>query len=256
MKTAVIYSGQARTFGEVFPNQYDKVLRLLPSPEFFVSVADDAQAPAMTRLWECFPKASVHIEHVKQPQLPEPPPDPKWLQMYPPSATPQAILRQLWSLNRAWEFFQATAKGLCVEVETHGGSYSKEVKFDIIVRLRPDLAFFRFEEPIQWDRCSGWHDWSCYTPWWSRWGGVNDRMALLGQEAAKHYFTTFTKIERLRAAGCPLHPETLVDRSLRDGGIQPSHTLATEFRAIRLDGSVTPVDPTVIDIAEYSRASR
>ena len=76
----------------------------------------------------------------------------------------------------------------------------------------------------------------------------------MGQKAANSYFTTFCRIERLMDAGCPLHPETLVDRSLRDGNIIPSHTLATEFIAIRLDGTMTPFDPSTIDIVEYARS--
>jgi len=241
MKTAVIYSGQTRTFGETFPNQYDKVLRQLPNPEFFVSVAADEQAPAMSRLYERFPRSSVHIEHVKQPTLPEPPPGPKWLQMYPPSATPQAILRQLWALHRAWEFFWDAA--------------TAPAGFDLIVRLRPDLAFTRLELPhTSWVDLGSWHPYRCVTPWWARWGGVNDRVAFLGIEAAKHYFTTFSKVERLMAAGCPLHPETIIDRSLRDGLITPEHTLATEFVAVRLDGSTVAASITEIDFVDYARS--
>jgi hypothetical protein len=130
----------------------------------------------------------------------------------------------------------------------------------LVVRLRPDLLFMRFEIPSEIDWLNNGvrvvaPDF-CFTPWWSRWGGVNDRIALLGPLAAREYFTTFTKIERLMKAGCPLHPETIVDRSLRDGGIIPSHTLATEFVAARLDGSFTPFDPSTIDIVEYARCSK
>ncbi len=247
MKTAVIYSGQARTFGETFPNQFDKVLRLLPNPEFFVSVAEDPQAQTMTRLWERFPKESVHIEHVHQPAIKEPDPEPKWLQMYPCSTTRQGVLRQLWSLNRGWDFYRA-----------HCGN---EPKHELIVRLRPDLLFMRFELPSQVVGCTTGQIYTpksdlCETPWWSRWGGVNDRIALLGSLAAREYFTTFTKIERLMKDGCPLHPETIVDRSIRDGHVVPSHTLATEFVAARLDGTFTPFDPSTIDIVEYARCSR
>lgn len=228
-RTAVIYSGEARTFAQVFANQYYHVLRHLPDPEFFVSVQDDAQAADMTRLWGRFPADDIHIEYVEQPTLPEPAPDPKWLNLYPPSAKPQAILRQLWALNEAWGFYQSETK----------------VEHKLVVRIRPDIAFARFEMPSI-NRC--------FTPWWARWGGVNDRLALLDQPAARHYFTTFTKIERLRALGCPLHPEQLIAASLRDGGIEPSHTLAADFITLRLDGTIVPMSVTEIEIAEYARA--
>lgn len=241
MKTSVIYSGQARTFARVFENQYFHCLRFLPDPEFFVSVARDEQCGDMHRLLERFPKEKVHIEYVMQPELPEPPPDPPYRAMYGPSSSPQAILRQLWALNRAWEFASELGAN----------------EADIVVRIRPDIAFYRFEMPqTVGNAYSGvgiWHDWRCETPYWARWGGVNDRLALLGREVAPHYFGTHHLIDRHCKQGCPLHPETLVYQTLKLAGIRPSHTLATEFATIRLDG--TRVEPSVslVDQMEYAR---
>lgn len=229
MKTAVIYSGQARTFGQLFENHWWHVLRKLEDPEFFVSVQDDAQAADMTRLWEKFPPDRVHIEYVEQPTLPDPAPESKWLNLYPRSSPAQSVLRQLWALNRARLF---------------------SVHADLVIRLRPDLAFARFEMPRHRDISHL----SCHTPWWSRWGGVNDRVAVMGCDAAFHYFTTFTKIDRLRALGCPFHPEQLIAASLEDGRIEPSHTLAAEFITVRLDGSHVPMDATQIELADYVRS--
>lgn len=232
MTTAVFYSGQARSFAKVFANQYWHVLRKLPNPEFFVSVADDEQAADMELLRTKFDR--VNIEVVQQPTLPEPPPDPPHLAMYPPSSSPQAILRQLWALDRAWEFYVSRIS------KTH----------DLVVRIRPDLAFYRFEMPALLSPGK------CLTPWWARWGGINDRFAVMGQRAAVNYFTSFQVVDGLLSNGCPLHPETLMAASLALGGIKPDHTLATEFATIRLDG--TRVEPSVslTDQAEYSRATR
>lgn len=232
MKTAVIYSGQARTFTEVFPNQYWQVLRKLPNPEFFVSVADDVQAASMTRLWERFPQESVHIEYVQQPQIEEPPPNPKWLALYPPSSPPQAILRQLWSLDRAWAFYRESRTS-----DEH----------EIVVRIRPDIAFARCDLP----RLPLYRE--CHTPWWARWGGVNDRFSVMRWTAAEHYFTTLQKRVALWAAGCPLHPETMIAASLEEGGVDVSHTLATEFVTVRLDGTHVAPSITVVDQVEYAR---
>ena len=231
MRTAVIYSGQARSFAQVFPNQYWHVLRKLENPEFFVSVAKDDNADAMIRLYERFDPAVVHIEHVEQPQIPEPPDDPAHLSGYPRSASKQAILRQLWALNRAWEFYQEKKN----EAET----------YDAVVRIRSDLRFMRFEMPS--------YNCSVYTPWWSRWGGVNDRLAVMSEQAAEKYFTTFTRLGEMLTDGAPLHPETLIAESLRDYYVLP---LVAEFNSLRMDGTMTPFDPTVIDIADYARNTR
>jgi hypothetical protein len=233
MRTAVIYSGQARSFAQVFPNQYWHVLRKLKNPEFFVSVAKDDNADAMIRLYERFDPAVVHIEHVEQPQLAEPPDDPAHLSGYPRNASKQAILRQLWALNRAWQFYRE--------------KMNWEANYDIVVRLRPDLRFMRFEMPLAPFVYTPF----VYTPWWSRWGGVNDRLAVMNEFAAERYFTTFTRLSETLADGAPLHPETLIAESLRGFS---AHPLVAEFNSLRLDGTMTPFDPTVIDIADYAKS--
>lgn len=232
MRTAVIYSGQARSFAQVFPNQYWHVLRKLENPEFFVSVAKDDNAEAMIRLYERFDPAVVHIEHVEQPQIPEPTDEPAHLSGYPRSASKQAILRQLWALNRGWQFFQEKK--------------NEEADYDVIVRIRSDLRFMRFEMPLIS------HNPFVYTPWWSRWGGVNDRLSVMNEDAAELYFTTFTRLDEMLAAGAPLHPETLIAESLQSFFVRP---LVAEFNSLRMDGTMTPFDPTVIDIADYARST-
>ena len=234
MRTAVIYSGQARTFGETFPNQYFHVLRKLPNPEFFVSVADDEQAASMLRLRERFPAESIHIEYVKQPTLPEPDGDPKWLSGYQPSATPQAILRQFWALEQAWNFYGSQRVGA----------------FKIVVRIRPDLAFLRCEIPdLKYFRPT-----EVLAPWWARWGGMNDRFAIMGEPAARCYFETFHHIKMLQTKfGCPLHPETLLYTNLERAGMCILANLQTEFLTVRLDGTAVPPSITDIDLADYAR---
>lgn len=236
MKTAIIYTGQARTFEQVIANQYWHVLRKFPDPQFFVSIENDDQAGDMEKLYGYFPAERVHIQYVSQPQIPEPRLDPQWLAMYPPSSPPQAILRQLWALREGWRL-----------------AYSLTQRWDdtIVVRLRPDLAFYRFDPP-QFESVKA-ND--CLTPWWARWGGVNDRFAIMGFKAAWHYFNTFEKLTQLGAENCPLHPETLVAASLEFGGVNSLPTLGTEFATIRLDGSVVAPSITVIDEVEYARST-
>ncbi len=236
MRTAVIYSGHARTFEHVFDNHFFHVLRKLPNPEFFVSVVNDDDAIHMGRIRERFPTGSFHMETVDQPQIPEPPRDPHLLAGYENSSPIQAILRQFWHLNRAWEFLQITAPDC------------RSSPFDLVVRIRPDLAFHRFDL----ERFP--HAQECFSPWWSRWGGMNDRFALMGWDAAFRYFTTFERIAAIqKLLGCPLHPETLLLTSLQAGGIRNYSTLAAEFRTIRKDGSFVLMDPSLSDITTYAR---
>lgn len=228
MKTLVIYSGQARTFKQTVNSHYFRLLRHLDNPTVVVSVADDEQAGDMKILEKLVD--NVHFEFVTQPTVKEPEVMPGMLGMYPPSTDAQGILRQLWSLNRAWEF--ATSK---VNVS----------KYDAVIRIRPDLVLDRVVIPTLVSPRN------CYTPWWACWGGVNDRFAVMAPQAAEAYFTTWKNLDHLISNGCPLHPETLIYESLRMGPVFIHRTLEAEFVTLRLDGSVVPMSVTATDLAHF-----
>ncbi len=261
MKTAILISGQMRTFASCYPNIRWMVLRHYPHAEFFVSCEDDAQASTAELLLEHYPADRVNIERVKQPFVPEPQ-HVELLRNRGPSrgaATTQAILRQLWHLNRVWDFFH--------ECETKRRWAEKQAllvdRFQRIIRLRPDLFFHRFDPPafppcvITGNDISRHYDEpalrTCFTPWWSRWGGVNDRVAVMGPAAAAHYFRTFTVKEELFDSGAPLHPESLLLGSLELGRVNIRPTLSAVFTAIRADGNHVRPDYGLHDLADLQR---
>jgi hypothetical protein len=219
MRTAVLYSGQARTFRRCLPSQFWQVLRKLPDPHFFCSVADDADANDMELLRKNY--EHVEVEKVTQPEIPEPQGATTFHQLATPytiSVPVQAVLKQLWSLNRVWEFFN----------EKHTGDY------DLFVRIRPDLFFHHFEVPAEWPIQR------CLAPWWGSYSGVNDRFAILSPGAAEAYFTGFVHLSEMLAEGCPLHPESLVAYAMERAGVRISRTLDAEFSTLR-----KPDDPRV-----------
>jgi hypothetical protein len=59
-------------------------------------------------------------------------------------------------------------------------------------------------------------------PWWGKFGGVNDRLAIMGSKPRSITSTPGQVIDQLLAAGCPFHPETLVMESMRLGGTSRS----------------------------------
>lgn len=229
MSDLVIYSGQARTFKQTVNSHWFRLLRHLDNPTVIVSVADDEQSRDMEILRRLVD--GVYIEYVQQPTVKEPEVMPGWLGIYPPSTDAQGILKQLWSLNRAWEF-------TCEKVNVP--------KSDRIIRIRPDLVLDRVNIPTLTFR-------ECVTPWWACWGGVNDRLAFMGREAASHYFGTWKNLDHLISNGCPLHPETLISESLRMGGVYSCRSLEAEFVTLRLDGSVVPMSINAADLAYYRR---
>jgi hypothetical protein len=226
MKTAIIYSGQARSVSQTWENQFWH-LRHFPNKEIFYSVAKDAQAGDMQLLTEMPGLVSIAGEGVVQPPVESWPEKTAFKCGYPRSTSQEGVLKQIWAWNRAWEFF-------CEKANPED--------FDVVVRIRPDTAFLRLEVPRLERRWiveggeveSGCPDYVCLTPRWAKWGGQQDRFAILGRKAAKAYFTTWQKLPKLREMGCPCHPEQLLDTSLRLDGITPSATLKAEFLTVRL----------------------
>ena len=222
MTTAILISGQTRTFADCIANQNWFLYRKIKDPVFFVSVADDEQAKD-AYLLEGYAK-DVFIERVKQPTLPEP--DFALAKHAPYTPTPnnksvvQSILRQLWAYQRVWDFME-----------------SRGTKFDTYIRLRPDLFFHKLSISPRWmDDGASVHGTTFQGPWKATCGGVNDRFGIMGHSAAKAYFTAFSQLNTLLDAGCPLHPESIQKAALEAAGCAISNTLVAEFTCLRLPG--------------------
>jgi hypothetical protein len=290
MKTAVIYSGHMRSFARCLPTQIDHVFRHFPGADFFVSTVKDADSHTAELLREKIPGARVEVEVFDcQPEIPIPVPPvaADWQagqgrlyghEPYAISVHPQAILRQLWHLQRAWEFFRSKVGPFHLSKERNPAQ--EDHGYDVIIRMRPDNYFRSFESSntrsvdrhpqvaentysTQLVRVSEPYGTTvARTPWWGRFGGVNDRFAVLGAKAAEAYFTTFGCINDLIAKGYPLHPERLVYASLVQSGCEVDDTLLAEFSKLVWDrspnhGTFRDPEITQIDIAHLAaRASR
>jgi hypothetical protein len=236
MKTAILISGHMRTFEKCLPTMHWHVFRHFPNADFFVSTIADADAPKADLLRVKYPNARVEIEAVaEQPDcvaemrakglnLPV-----EWQQgriythePYAISVHPQAVLRQLWQLQRCWELFTSKAT----------------TDYNLVIRCRPDLWFHSFRRPFVLG------DPSAYTPWFGEFGGVNDRFAILSAGAARPYFTAYLSIPQLLSDGCPLHPESLISAVLESAGVC-RRPLATEFSTLRSNGEMRRWDNEV-----------
>ena len=245
MKTAIILTGQARTFRYTFKTLDWCLFRKLPNPHFFVSVADDEQAPDMDLLRQRY--EHVEIEYVKQPEkIDEPEGNLDQHAGWFRSASVQSILKQLWALEHGWDFFTAYNKAQWDKADPQGfrSSTAPLHSFDLIVRCRPDLWCQDIQMPEPLEISVKPND--CWTPWWGTFGGVNDRMAIMGAHAAPHYFRTFSNREALWKLGCPLHPETMVRASLELGGVNVIDRLQAEFRICRLPDAQHPKGPWLV----------
>lgn len=240
MKVAVIYSGALRTFDKTWPNHKWAVWRRFPGAKFYCVAHDDEDA------WKTKMLPTVtNFKLVNQPEMVIPqdcPPQwngPRTHYMHEPyaiSVSPQAVLGQLWMLREGWRLYQ----------EANDPA-------DLVIRIRPDLWFHRFDRPKEINGF-GPDSFTAFTPWWGRFGGCNDRFALLGPKAAESYFTAYDHIPAMIAEGAPLHPETLIYYAMKRAGIIVNDTLDAEFSTLRKNGEMRPPEILASDIAHYAKS--
>ena len=212
--TAILISGQLRTFAQCLPTLQWACFRKLDDPHFYVSCANDAQAGDVRDLVKLYPD-NVHFEVVGQPALDEKNyAERAQFAPYAISVPVQSILRQAWHMERVYQFAM------------DNGAH----KHETFVRCRPDLwmtdcpDFMGMTYPPL----------TCFAPFWARFGGQNDRFAIMGSLAARHYFTLYSNIPALMDFGCPFHPESLLLAQLNVNGVEVHHTLNAMFSTLRL----------------------
>lgn len=211
------------------------VFRHFGELSFFISTYKDGTEHKAELLRQRYPNSQVEIEVVDNQPVFEF--DHDWIpgqcythEPYAISVSPQAVMAQLWQLQQGYSLYLSKVS----EPQTH----------DCIIRCRPDLWFHSFKmfalpEPHH-----------CYTPWWGRFGnGVNDRVSVMGREAAYAYFYTFERSKELMKDGCPLHPESLVGASLEKDEVYFQPNLKAEFSTLRENGQMRPPEISLIDLA-------
>ncbi len=226
MKTDVIITGHMRTFKHCIHAMRWQVLRHFDISAFYVSTIRDADTDSFMMLHELFPGVPVRLDCVdSQPEIPEPA-EPVRFEPYTRSVSLQAVLRQLWQLERGWKLRE----------DSHGSG-------KCVIRVRPDIFFHSFAEPELDERFP-----FCWSPWWGRFGGMNDRVAIMDAGTAARYFTVYSRIAELMARGCPLHPETMLAESA--GRVAGLHKLRTMFSTVRANGEARTPEISMADIAE------
>jgi len=189
MKTAVLISGQLRTFAKCYPTQKWQIFRHYePDIHFFVSCVDDPQADSASLLLRDY--ENVNVERYQDPtDLPVIPPEKGAWAPYANATSHDKLMLQHWGNKKVWHFFW---------------DHKTATPFDTIIRIRPDIWIHRFQRPRDPDKEE------CFCPWWGKFGGINDRLAIMGATAAFGYFEMYDRIQELLDKGCPFHPETLV----------------------------------------------
>jgi hypothetical protein len=238
MSTAILISGQLRTFAQCYPTQRWHVLRRFTDCHFFITVQAQPDAhEILAPLIADYGAGRVHLQQLTDPDLSAyltPELARAYHQApYTNAAPAHQLLLQHWYQAQVYSHFIATED-------------QYPFKFATIIRLRPDLYFHSFAPDLAVDDLLADE---VLTPWWGRFGGLNDRFAIMGDEAAPAYFDVFDKIPALLAAGCPFHPETLLKARLDNASLRVSDRLRAEFSTLRPGGQMRPAEITPIDLA-------
>ncbi len=198
---------------------------------------DPINSEAMVALLEeKYGKERVHAKLIDDPTgLPM---IPKKFGLYAPyqnAASHPQLMLQHWYQNEVWKFYLEADKST-----VDPGS--------LFIRMRGDNFFKNFTRP------SNPFPRTVYSPWWGRFGGINDRFAVMDREAAKVYFTMYEKIDELLALGCPFHPETLLKCALELGKITSIDHMDAVFDTYRVTGNHRPAESEMLpaDIAKGS----
>lgn len=194
----------------------------------------DEQSPDFSILNQDYKNTQCEFYLNDPTDLPEIPIEAGSFAPYANATSHAKLMLQHWGNRKAWDFF-------CSKADPNS--------FNLIVRIRPDLWIHRFREPY-----GPYYELdpkAAILPWWGKFGGVNDRLALLGPEAAKAYFNVYDAIPELLSKGCPFHPETLVMEALKAEGCAVYSSLMTEFSTMRMDGSQRWAEITMSDMAEF-----
>lgn len=222
LKTAVLISGQLRTFKKCYPTQKWHIFRHYePDIHFFASISGAEEASlAEAILLEDY--TSIYVESYDDPtDLPEIAPDKGAFAPYANATTHDKLMLQHWGNKKVWDFFASSAA---------------TESFDVIIRIRPDLWIHRFQPPDIYPMESV-PTRVVFAPWWGKFGGINDRLAVMGREAAETYFNLYSGIDGLLKHGCPFHPETMLAGWLQMCGVTVDNTLMATFSTDRMDGS-------------------
>lgn len=232
MKTAVLISGQLRTIARTWSTIRWHVLRHYPDYHLFICVQDTPEVQFVDTLRAELGAARVHIDARTDPDL-SAHLTPLLAQRYHDApytnaAPAHQLLLQHHYQAEVWKFFCSLT-----EDTDHGGALSR-YGFDTFIRLRGDLFFHDFAPPV----CDALSFNTCHVPDFAGFGAINDRCAVMGEEAAAAYFNLWSAIPALLEEGCPFHPETLLLAQLERENVRVVRDLKTHFSTLRQNGDV------------------
>lgn len=193
VNVAVLISGQMRTADQCAAG----IRAIYPSASFVVHAAADADADKAF----AFRPAVAVIE--PQPEMPERR-EYTW-QSGRGNHSVQRTLKQLWSLKRTWQVFEASG-----------------IEADVVVRYRADLQFLVEPE----------HPTPEFTvPAFANWWGLNDRFAWGSPDVMRRYFNRLDVLDEYIDQGGVFHAESFLAWAMRDVPVKRTRAVTVSLRS-------------------------
>ncbi|MEI7933086.1 MAG: hypothetical protein WCI21_08540, partial [Alphaproteobacteria bacterium] len=153
-KTAILMSGQFRTFTACLNTQHWHIYRRYPDLQFFVVMQNTPEAPGGVQLLkDRYGADRVHARLIDDPT--DLPPISLSFGDYAPTvnaAPHERLLMQHWYQHQVLGLFQASG-----------------YQPDVVIRMRGDNYFSNFDHTFQQVPDA------VHSPYWGRFGGINDR---------------------------------------------------------------------------------
>lgn len=204
MNTAVLISGQMRSAEACFPSIKKHLLDKIGEHDIYAHVAQDEDSHTL----KLFNPVSSCVG--VQPDLDEK----NYIHRTGRQVFGvQQVLRQLWTIYESWKLMEASG-----------------VRYDWVVRLRPDTQFLCDVEPIE--------TWQCGVtiPKHNNWWGYCDRFAYMDYDSAKVYHSAWLGLDEYVAKNGIFHPETILKHTL-DTNHVPVHRSNIVFDTLRKNGA-------------------
>lgn len=193
MTTAILISGHMRTADLCHDSIKRHILDRIGLHRIYINVGDDADG------WKAaLFDASISLRQ-NQPTLAE--------KNYAEHLAlgcygVQVVLRQLWSLQGAWDLMRAD-------------KYAP----DYVIRLRPDCYFHNDIEPLEEIAPR-----AIYVPTFHNFHGLNDRFALGDYDAMQAYCNRLDTLDKYIAAGGVFQPESHLKWTMERAGVAVKRT--------------------------------
>jgi hypothetical protein len=210
MNTAVCFSGLLRCFECNYEQLYENLLRFVPNPTLFFSIANNIDSWRFANRNRLNQGIVVDLQDDVEMEYDQLPHACGTFKMY------RTYINQV----RGYQLVNQLRRDTEIE---------RGITYDLIIRCRPDIDFVGPIDFIDFEQVTD----HIIVPKFHRWSGYNDRFAIGPRDLMDVYFNVIDDHPRQRQFDKLLHPERSLMRHLQFNNIPVKQDSRIKFRRIR-----------------------